>query len=397
MSPRSAVSRSHESQRSARLVVLAAALAAASAGALACGDQSADQLLSGASPGESSAAAPGGGGATNADGGDAAYALFQAALPGLSTRCGGACHVQGKFGAPAWIGPPDPYQAIKGYKGIVVADPSASIVLGKGPHEGPDLIDPLRAQVQQWLEAEAAKMVAQTQSQTTPAFSVVMGPNTVDLSRAGTGISGATLFFDAKLANGILSLTSMQVVAPAMVGVHVAAPTFVVIPAQGAEIPDDSFSNADVTVPAGKAAALPPGMLLLTDWSAGARMRVEFATIAPAGSSGSPDGGGVVGGCKAVGLFQASAVPVIGKNGCVNCHGMGGSGNTRLDLSALQGGSPDYQAACNQALTKANPKNPPASEIVQVPTGQLPMLNHPFTTASADFAPMMEAWIGAEK
>jgi mono/diheme cytochrome c family protein len=380
-----------------RALVLVAGIAAASVGGIACGNDSTDSLLGGGPAGDSTSASSSGGTTSALDaGGDPALALFQAVLPSFSARCGGSCHVQGDFGAPAFIAPPDAYKAIKGYKGIVVADPSTSLVLTKGPHEGPDLIDPLRSQVQQWLEAEAAKVVNDDQAPTTPAFSIVSGPNTVDLSRAGTGLQGAAMFFDAKLSNGILSLTDMQVVAPQGASLHVAAPSFVVIPAQGAEIPDNSFSNADETVPAGKAETLEPGMLLLTDWSAGAHMRIEFAQLEAVATS-TPDGGSVNGGgCKAVGLFQASAAPVIAENNCVSCHGMGGSGNTHLDLSALQKNPPDYAAACAQALTRANPKDPPASEIVKVPTGQLPMVNHPFTQASPDFAPMMEAWIGAE-
>src|SRR5579883_3163888 len=166
MSPREAARRSPRHAANARLLALAAVLAAASMGALACGDGPADQLLSGAPSGGSMPTGAGGGAApTGVDGGDAAFALFQSVLPGLSARCGGSCHVQGKFGAPAWLSPPDAYQSIKGYKGIVVSDPSTSIVLTKGPHEGPDLIDPLRAQVQQWLEAEAQKVVQQTAAQ----------------------------------------------------------------------------------------------------------------------------------------------------------------------------------------------------------------------------------------
>jgi hypothetical protein len=377
--------------------VLIATLAAASTTTLACGDDAIDQLLGGAPSDESPSTTTASGNAASVDAGDGAHALFEAALPGLGMRCGGSCHVDGKFGAPAWLAPPDSYKSIKGYKGLVVADPSTSILLNKGVHEGPDLVDPLRSQVTQWLEAEASRVVESDQAPSTPVFSVVSGPNTIDLSRAAPGIPGASLFFDARLAGGILILSGMQVVAPELVGLHVSAPSFIVVPAQGAEIPDHSFSNADETVPAGKAAPLSPGLLLLTEWSVGARMRIEFARLEAVGSSSS-DGGAVnPGGCKAVGLFQASAVPVIAENGCVNCHGKGGSGNPRLDLSGLGSNPPDYVAACNQALTRANPKNPPASEIIQVPTGQLPMLMHPFTGASNDFAPMMEAWIGAEK
>jgi hypothetical protein len=377
-------------------------LAVATAGlAAACGDSGSDHLLDGA----------GNGGGTLGDGGVAqsasllgdgstivstpGRALFDALAPGLTNACGGPCHVEGKGGAPAWLAPPDAYASATVYPGIVAANPESSVLLTKGRHEGPDLVDPLRTQVQQWLQAEAQFAKGQALPTTDP-FALQPGTNVVDISKAGTSINGARLTFEAQVSGAIVTLSNMQVLAPPSTGLHVVAPIFVVIPAQGAERPDDSFSNADETIAPGQSATLQPGMLILTDWEAGAHMRIEFTkleavTVTIPDAGGGPTGGG----CKAVAAFTANAVPAIQQNGCLGCHDKGGSGNGALDLSALAKSPRDDATACNQALTRADPQNPPQSDIVLAPTGGV--ANHPFKNASSTFATMMEAWIGAEK
>jgi cytochrome c553 len=385
-------------------VVVAVLLAAI--GAAACGDSATDQLLSGSGPahrddgaGQSAGQTqsnPGGTSTSPGDGGagDPGAAMFQSLLPALNASCGSACHAAGTAGAPAYLAPPDAYGSIKAFPGIVVSDPSTSVLLTKGRHEGPDLLDPLRSQVEQWLQAEAP-FVATTPPPSTDPFAVQPGTNEIDISKAAVGLAGAKLSFNAAAQGTILTLSNIQVLAPPATGVHVVAPVFVVIPQQGAEVPDTSFSNADQTIQPGQSASLQPGMLILTDWSAGATMRIEFAKLEAVQVSVGADGGGVTGGCKAVAQYQSSAVPAIQQNGCLNCHDTGGSGNGALDMSALAANPPDYATACNQALTRANPQNPPQSDIVLAPTGGVAA--HPFKNASSSFAPMMEAWIGAEK
>jgi cytochrome c553 len=375
-----------------------AVLLVAGAGPIACGDGGTDQLLTGGAPTASGGQAPSNAGpSVDGDAGpsDPGQPLFAALLPALNASCGGACHAKGGGGAPAYLAAPDPYTSIKAFPGLVVSNPSSSLLLTKGHHEGPDLIDPLRTQVEQWLEAEAP-YVAQASLPSTDPFSVQPGTNQVDISKGGVGLAGAKLTFSAQEQGTILTLSDLQVQAPSAAGVHVVAPIFVVIPQQGAELPDTSFSNADQTFAAGQTATLQPGMLILTDWTAGATMRIEFTKLEAVQTSVGADGGSVLGGgCKAVAQYQANAVPAIQQNGCLNCHNSGGSGNAALDMSALAANPPNYATACNQALTRANPQNPAQSDIVLAPTGGV--ANHPFKNASSTFAPMMEAWISAEK
>jgi hypothetical protein len=370
----------------------------------ACGDGGSSGLLggSGATGGTLGNGEPasllGDGGTivTTTDSGvDPGRALFDALAPSLTATCGGPCHVEGKGGAPAWLAPPDAYASAVVYPGIVAANPESSILLTKGRHEGPDLVDPLRTRVQQWLQAEAQFAKNQALPTTDP-FAIKPGTNAIDISKAGTGMAGAKLTFQAQAAGSVLTLSNMQVLAPPAVGVHVVAPIFVVIPAHGAEEPDQSFSNEDETIAAGQSATLQPGMLILTDWAADATMRIEFTKLEAVAVSLPDAGSGPTGGgCKAVAAFTANAVPAIQQNGCLGCHAKGGSGNGALDLSALAASPPDDATACNQALTRANPQNPPQSDIVLAPTGGV--ANHPFKNASSTFATMMEAWIGAEK
>jgi hypothetical protein len=337
-------------------------------------------------------ASPDGGAVPPLDGGALGSAhgkaLFEALLPQLDSTCGGPCHAQGAGGAPLWLGPPDPYASAVGYKGIVVADPSTSIVMTKGRHEGPDLIDPLRSSVQGWLEAEAAALPVKPLPSVGP-FAVIAGANDVDCSPAG--VAGTHLTFTAAISGSDITLSKLQIVAPASTGVRVVYPIFVTVPTSGPPISDSSFSNDDQTVAAGQTAALGPGLLILTQWSAGAQMKIEFTTLAAATVAD----GGLPGGCKAVASFTSNAVPAIKANQCLGCHDAGGSGNAAMDLSALGANPPDDAKACAQALAQAMPANPAQSPIILAPTGRI--ANHPFKGASQSFVQMMETWIAAEK
>lgn len=316
-------------------------------------------------------------------------ALFEALLTTLDSTCGGACHAQGAGGAPLWLGPPDPYVSAVSFPGIVVADPGTSIIVTKGRHEGPPLQDPLLTQVLQWLTAEAAALPVTVLPQTPP-FTVASGPNAIDCSKAG--IAGLHITFDAAIDGSVITLDNLNIVTPTTTGVHVTYPIFAILPAGGgAEIDDPSFSNEDQTVAAGTTTPLGPGLLILTDWSAGAQMKIEFTTIAAATVADA----GLTGGCKSVADFTSDAYPAIQANTCLTCHGKGGSGNSAMDLSALQSTPPDYTTACAQALPQINPQDPAQSQIILAPTGQAP--NHPFKNASQSFVTMMETWIAAEK
>lgn len=383
---------------------------AAAFGAAACDDGSVSDLtLPGAQGGGTAGGDTGGGkgggfghpasdGGTTGDGGTtsgaaAAEAAFRALSADLTQACGGACHTDGKGNAPAYIAAPDAYKSIKAYKGIVVKDVSTSSLLTKGRHEGPDLVDPLRGKVFAWLALEA-KALSEAALPATDAFDVVAGTNTVDISKGGTGVAGAKLTFTARMSGTILTLTNMQVSAPATSGVHIVFPIFDLVPTQGETSRDTSFSNADQTIAAGQTATLNPGLLILTTWATGDKMKVEFTKLESA--TVSMDGGtGSTGGCKSVASFVSNAVPAIQQNACLNCHNTGGSGNASLDLSALGRNPPDDAKACAQMLAKADPANAAQSDIIQAPTGGV--ANHPFKNASQNYVQMIEAWLANER
>src|SRR5262249_13839641 len=139
------------------------------------------------------------------------------------------------------------------------------------------------------------------------------GANSVDIAKGGMNVAGAKLNFNAAINGTILTMSAIQVAAPATGGVKVVFPIFVTIPAQGPEIEDRSFSNADQTIAAGQTATLNPGTLILTNWPAGAKMRIEFTKL----ESATVSDAGVSGACKSVTTFTANAVPAIQANTCL--------------------------------------------------------------------------------
>jgi hypothetical protein len=410
--------------RPSHLLLLSALGVSAGGGLVACGSTASDSLLGagsrgtggtygngdttgsssgstgsssggGASSGSTSSNAPptvsvtdGGAEITFNDGAvETGRELFEALLPQFQITCGNACHELGGSGAPTYLGGTDPYLTITAFTGIVVPTPAASILLTKGVHEGPALSNPLLGQITQWLTVEAAALAA-AQSPMTAAMTPATGANTIDLS--SLGVPGASLTFTAAVTADILTLSSIEIAAPASTGIQVVFPIFYVNDGS-TQTANDGFSNVAQTVAAGTSAPLGPGTLVLTGWAAGDTLQIQMtqygkATAADAGSSG---------GCKSVATFTSDAVPQIKANTCLNCHNTGGSGNASLDLSALALATPDYATACAQALTRVNTTTPAQSDIILTPTGAGNAM-HPFKTATAAYVSGMEAWIANE-
>jgi hypothetical protein len=295
-----------------------------------------------------------------------AEALFKALQPELSGACGNSCHGEGKAGAPAFLSPPDVYKSVKNHTGLVVRDVGTSKLLTQGPHTGPALVNPLRDKVIQWLTAESAVMQG-VKLPSTEAVAVTSGANSIDISKAASNIAGAKINFTASGSGTIMTLSNIQVVAPATTGVHVVFPVFVIVPATGDEIEDTSFSNADQSFAAGQTGTLNPGTLILTQWSAGAKLRIAFTRLESTTVTG---GGG--GGCKNVNSFVQNVRAQIVQFPCQNCHNTGGSGNNALDLSGLFANPADNARACAQALNKVNKANPAASPLITAPRGTSP-------------------------
>jgi hypothetical protein len=331
--------------------------------------------------------APTDGGATFAG----AEKLFRALETNLVASCGGAngsCHVAGTS-TPTWLAAPDAYASIKKYPGIIVKDPATSKLLTKGAHLGPALPAALADSVKKWLTVEAEAVKA-TPAPTTEAFAIAAGANTIDISKGGTGVTGAKLTFDATINGSILTLMNLKLVAPAASGVHIVHPLFITVPPTGtpAEDPADSFSNLDQTVGAGATAQLGVGTLILSNWVAGAQLKIEFTTLA----SGTVVDAGTVGGCKSLATFTANAVPALQGNTCLNCHGApGGSGYPSLDMSQV---GKDNAKACAQALGRVNLANKAQSQIIIAATGGIAA--HPFKNAPAAYTTAMLAWINNE-
>jgi hypothetical protein len=318
----------------------------------------------------------------------------------LVAGCGGAggmCHVYGAFdqsSTPVWLGQPDPYLSAKKFPGVISADPYSSILLLKGPHEGPAFTGPLASlgdSVTAWLTEEATEIVTAPLPTTAP-LPIAAGPNVVDISHVAAGIPGASIAFTASATGEILTLSNITVQAPATAGLHIAHPIFALVPSGGAPVPDpvDSFSNVDQTLGVAQSVALGPGTLILEGYTGRTSLEIEFNTLAPVAPPPAVDAG-AGGGCKNVAAFTANAVPAIQANQCLTCHGTGGAGNSSLDLSQV---GIDDAVACAQALTKVDLTDPSQSDIILAPTGAV--ASHPFKGASATYASMMLTWIATE-
>lgn len=383
-------------------VAATATLVAASA---ACGSGATDSLLgddplgtSGGNGGNGGDWGNGGGGPVyNADGGAQAPVrakLFQALLPDLEKKCGGACHTDGtNANNYKWLAKPDPYASIKAYPGIVGDDIYSSKLLNRPDnHPTGTLIDvgneTLLAAVTTWLSAEAVAL-KQAPLPSTDATDVTGG--SIDLAKAG--VPGAKITFTTSALATSLRFANVVVVAPSTTGIHLVAPSFVMVPTTGPEVVDTTFSTVDISVPAGGTATI-GALFYFFNWTTGSKVRVQFQKIEQATIAGDA---GAASGCKDVATFQNSAAPTLIST-CVSCHG-GGNGNATasLDLSKLSG-APDYAAACTQAHFKINLADKTQSNLLLAPLNGSG-LNHPvkpFANTGANGYTSLLTWINKE-
>ena len=384
--------------------ILLAGLALAVAASVACGSSATDSLL-GDDPTTAGPAGTGGGNwgnggggpVYNADGGAQAPVqskLFAALLPDLEKKCG-TCHDDGlNGGGYKWLAKPDAYVSIKAYPGIVTDDIYSSKLLNRpNNHPTASLVDvgneALKDSVTTWLSAEAVA-IKQAPLPTTDIADVTGG--SVDLTKAG--IAGGKITFTTSALAGSLRFSNVVIVAPSTTGIHIVAPSFVMVPTTGTEVVDTTFSTVDISVPAGGTATI-GSLFYFFNWTSGSKVRVQFQKIDKATVAGSD--AGVAGGCKDVTTFQNSAAPTLIST-CVSCHG-GNNGNATaaLDLSKLSG-APDYAAACTQAHFKLNLANKTQSNLLLAPLNGSG-LNHPvkpFASTAAGGYTSLLTWINKE-
>lgn len=328
--------------------------------------------------------------------------VFRALQADLVRTCGGvqgACHVNGTHrsaqGEPAstWLGAPDPYVSAKTYPGIipVTGEVNDSKLLTQVEHDGPALVSTpaLFERVKTWVAAELRSQG--TRLPVTDAFLVKEGANTVDLGRLAENAAGAKLTFEARESSGTLFLSKMEITAPEGRGLQMDSPFFVVLPATGPTRSDPlSGFPGLLTVPAAETKSFYTGATVLQEWNPLNRLKLvfqRFETTAPvvAGDAG--------GGCKALGVFESSALPALqadlgdGKS-CQTCHGETADGGgievatAAMDLRML---GVDNAAACAQALFHVNLRDREKSNILLTPTGGPGgSPSHPVKTRCAD-------------
>jgi hypothetical protein len=331
----------------------------------------------------SGGATPGGG----TDGGDAASVdgsvaptdppgMFHALEADLVNTCGGAggqCHVNGTFlSAPKWLAGPDAYTSCKDYPGNIPAsnDPLDSKLITQVVHEGPALITTpdLFDRVKAWVVAEVAARGAKLPA--TDAIPVVTGPNSYDLSALAGGLAGTKLTFDATSSNKILTILNMKITAPFAKGLHMEAPFYVIIPANGPTITDttDGFGGTEDVLP-GETTDFFGGSSVLTKWDPAGKLKIVFNRF----DAVLPGDAGANVACANLASFTTNTVPAFkldlgSGNTCQTCHSGGNPiAKFAMDLSLLDG---DPAAACQQVLHRILPKNPTGSQLLQTPSGQ---------------------------
>jgi hypothetical protein len=346
-------------------LILGLAVVAACAMFAGCGDDAADKLGNRKGSSSGSSGSSGDPNDPNNPANKPAEVLaFEALKPDLLAKCGKTCHETGV--------------SIKSQPGIVVADTFQSTLLTKGPHAGPAVspdTDPeFYDKVKKWLDAEALVIQSQRKPSTDP-FTVVSGPNDVDLCKGQGatgacvgGLTGAHMTFDASLLGDILELSNIKIVAAAGTDVHVLKPQFVRISGTGKDAketpdPTNQFDNTDQTVPGGATTTLSPGTAYFTSPSwrpfdlAADKIRIQADKVEPGKVQVIQE----VPKCKDPTGFATNVLPSMrGGNGvtpnCSSCHG---TGTANITLNGT-----DNNLICQTVLAKLNKANIAQSLII---------------------------------
>lgn len=340
-------------------------------------------------------------------------ALFTALQPDLVAACGD-CHKAGGLADTPFLAEPDVYASITSWPGIVMKDPTQSVLLtyprAGGKHSGTSLDDPkysgtLLPKLTEWLTAEAAVIgkPIDASKPTIPPAAPIMGFNAIYLSKLDPKLDGVAITFNATtLAPTTLQLSDVQVHTTTKTGVHLVHPLFVVYPKGKDADPDpvDNFAGIDTSVDTQSSVPLGQGLVILDNWVADAKLSIVFETAEPYSTGGTGGAGGATGGgggCKDLTDFNAAAAPQF-QSRCFGCHGGGnGAATAAVDMSAL---SSNPAAACAQIKNRINPASPASSQLF-VTTDPGGNAAHPFkfggsATQFGAFKTALNPWIVGE-
>jgi hypothetical protein len=315
---------------------------------------------------------------------------------GKTGACG-ACHAVASGGAgPSFLVPnPDLFTTVTTYPGLIDSSPAASLLYNKGQHEGPALDASQAPVVGAWI-IEYAQYKASLPTDggvvapTVTPFVPVMGANTIDLSVLDAKLAGQSISFTAKMVGTTaIELTQLSIKTAATLGMHVVHPLWVTWDDKGNAAPDpsDSFSNLDQSIPGNMTAAMGPGTLLLTGYTAGQKLNVVFKLI-----EGKVITAGAPAGCKSVANFTTNVKPLLQAN-CNTCHvGANPTAGLSFDFTA----STDA-VICANALTEINTTTPANSLLLMRPNPAVNDMHPKKITNYAAYQTAVTNWINLEK
>jgi hypothetical protein len=326
---------------------------------------------------------------------------FQAnVLPVLDGFCG-SCHTA--MQGVAFMAGPDVHATIMGWPNLVNLDtPAQSLLVNKGPHEGPALTVDQQATLLQWLTLEQTAAAGTVTTIQTSQFQPVPGINTIDL--ASIGMAGSTVTFNLQPLSVGIYLNELMLNAGSA-GAHVVHPLFVTYDASGNASPDpvDRFSDIDLTVAPSMQSPIGGGTAVFVNVDPTTKLSLHFKVATAADGSTTTGGGGITGGgCKSVAGFTQYAQPLLAQN-CTSCHaGQNAGATSATDMTKVNDLSTAGQtAACGQILSRVD-VNTPSNSGLFVTTDPAQNVTHPFKFngnqgAHDAFVAQLTMWINQEK
>lgn len=328
--------------------------------------------------------------------------------PQLLQSCA-ACHAIPQGTVQPFLVAGSEYESITGYKsGIFLSSPAVmSLLLQKGMHEGPALVQQQFQEVQAWLEAEAANRPGANGSKSglLPTIPLQAGEFNMSFETLAPILDAqANLTFTLEEDESrIFRVSKLKLTAGSITGIRLKHPIFYFISAKGAgPDPADSLAATEVQVEAGKSATVGPGTVLLTQAPVNklARIGVAFQLLERWNMGPTMEEK-----CKAFNLFNPAVKDQL-VSCAQSCHSPGKNNVANGAFNMSDAGSSDVKALqqlCLSTLGRIDRDQPANSILIKQITpqnlGGTP--NHPFKQTDAGartrFVNAILAWAAGEK
>lgn len=323
--------------------------------------------------------------------------------PVMEATC--SCHAVMQDSIAPFLKPGEEYSSVTTYASgkFLTAMADQSLLLNKGPHQGPAFADEAKTKVLAWLQGEVLSRGSANSTPTTPTVALRTGEFYISLDSLVQDPLAKITFTLSAFGNGY-KVSNLMLTAGATSGIHVKHPRFIIFSAtSAAPESSDALSTVDTSaMNPNSSVTLGTGSLLLNGLPAStARLAMAFEQIDKVGPIGPPPM------CKNFAGFKATVKDRLATCAAL-CHSPQGTdprkgGAQGFNMAAALGSDDTALGQlCVYALGRINLTNIAGSILLlqPKPAASGGTQNHPYKLTDQTFPPYdtdVTAWGNGEK